>query len=216
MEKVFKNSELLREASVIDGRSDSDTIRVWESYREQANLWRALLILQLPVTIAALVFAAVIFINRSIQLNVPRQPLPGMYTVQEVDDAEFINVATDFVNLIASYQPTIVDRQFNAARNYLWGSFLAKFDAEMMVDELRAIKATSRTQVFLIDPTRTEVLRQGKEVKVTFAGDRIKIIAGKESPLIQSKFSVTMTTVPRNRINPTGIVITNVKYESGE
>ena len=220
--KVFqikKDAEIetpAKKSVVSDGRRDSDTIRVWEGYREQANLWRAITLIQVPATAAALIFAAVIWINRTVTLNVPRQPLPGTYAVQEVQDTEFINVANDFINLIGSYQPKIARRQFEAARTMLMEPLLSKFDQEMMMDELRAIETTSRTQVFLSDPTKTETVRDGRNVKVTLAGDRLKIVAGKESPLIQSKFVVTMTTVPRNRLNPYGIVITNVTYESGE
>lgn len=207
---------LVKDTKIIEGKKDSDTIRLWESYREQANLWRAITLIQVPATIAALTFAAVMWSNRSITLNVPRQPLPGMYAVSEVQDAEFINVSNDFINLIASYQPKIARRQFDAARSMLMGDFLTSFDNSMMVDELRAIETTSRTQVFLTDPTKTEVIRDGKFVNVILSGDRLKIVAGKESPIHQSKFTVTLTTIPKNRLNPYGIVITNVKHETAE
>lgn len=210
MEKVLKT---LNDSKIFESKRDSDTIRVWENYKDQASLWRALALLQIPATLGAIIFAFTMWANRSITLNVPARPLPGVYSVQEIPDTEYVNVATDYINLVASYQPKIARRQFDTARGMLMEPLLSKFDQEMMGDELRAIETTSRTQVFMVDPIRTKVTRDAKSVTVSLIGDRFKIVAGQESPLQMSQFDIVMVTVPRNKLNPYGIVITNVTHK---
>ena len=92
---------------------------------------------------------------------------------------------------------------------------LTKFREEMMGIELKAIENTNRTQLFFVDPLRT-TMRRGKKksVTVTFSGERLKIIAGKELPLVKTRYRITMTTIPRNKFNPYGIIITNTHAEN--
>ena len=86
-----------------------------------------------------------------------------------------------------------------------------------MAVELKAIENTNRTQIFFADPSKTSIERYSdQEVVVTFAGERLKIVAGKELEPAKTKFAVTMTTVPRHKLNPYGIVITGVNFENLE
>ena len=212
---MAKAAKLLKHASVIDTKQESDTLRLWEGYREQALLWRALWIAQVPITILALAICIYLASTRKITLNVPPKPLPGLYAVQEIPDSEFIDVATEFVNLIATYQPNVARRQFTAAMEMVKEPMLTKFREEMVGIELKAIENTNRTQLYFVDPLRT-TMRRGKkrEVTVTFTGERLKIISGKELPLVKTRYRVTMTTIPRNKFNPYGIVITNTNAEN--
>jgi hypothetical protein len=89
-----------------------------------------------------------------------------------------------------------------------------KFNEEMMGAELGAIESTSRTQVFFTDPLRTKVTRNGNEVTVSLVGERWKVIAGSPLPTITSRFTISMSTIPRNPLNPYGIVITGVSFKS--
>ncbi len=206
--------KVMRETEVFDARGDTDTIRLWENYRDQALMWRALALLQVPTTLLLTLFSVVLWTTRSITLNVPARPLPGVYLAKEIPDVEFIEYATDFINLIATYQPATARKQFMEAREMLKDPMLERFDLEMINVELKAVENTNRTQIFFADPTKTAIERIGdKEVLVTFFGDRLKIVAGKELPMKKTKFTVTMTTVPRNRLNPYGVVITNATYE---
>jgi hypothetical protein len=84
----------------------------------------------------------------------------------------------------------------------------------MMNSELPAIENSSRTQVFFIDPLKTRTQRQGNYVTVVVEGDRWKVIAGAELPTLSSRYRVTMTTIPRNKLNPYGIVITSVTFKA--
>lgn len=209
-----KVTKALKDTQLVESRKESDTIRLWESYKDQAHLWRSLSLLQLGATTAACILAFALWMTRSITLNVPPKPLPGQYLAQDIPDSEFIDAATDFLNLIASYNPAIARRQFNRAREMTVEPMLERFQVEMMGTELKAIENTRRTQLFFPDPTQTEVVRDGSEVHVKFLGDRLKYIAGKELPAVTTRFVVTMSTAPRNPLNPYGIVVTNVASEN--
>jgi hypothetical protein len=209
-----KAQKLLKDASIIDARNENDTLKLWESYRDQAMLWRSLSLLQIPTTIILGVLCFALWSNREITLKVPAKPLPGVYTAQEIPDSEFIDVATNFINLIATYQPAVARRQFNHARQILQEPMLEKFNREMLVTELKTIESTSRTQLFFVDPTKTRIFRQGSTVEVTLTGERMKMIAGKQIPAVTTTFSIAMTTIPRNELNPYGIVINNVAFDN--
>jgi hypothetical protein len=140
--------------------------------------------------------------------------MPGIYAAQDIPDNEFVNVAMDYVNLIATYQPRTARRQFEEAEKMLKEPLLTKFREEMINSELGAIEHSARTQVFFVDPLKTATNRRGNEVTVSVSGERWKVIAGAELPVVTSRFKVTMTTIPRNKINPYGIVITSVTFKS--
>jgi hypothetical protein len=181
-------------------RDKSDTIRLWENYKDQALMWRSLALIQIPATLAAIIFSIIMWSTREITLSVPSKPMPGIYAAQDIPDNEFVNVATDYINLIATYQPGTARKQFEAAAAMLKEPLLSKFREEMINSELGAIEGSA--------------IRQGNQVIVTIIGERIKYIAGQELPPVTSRFRVTMTTIPRNVINPYGIVITSVTFKS--
>ncbi|MBX7139427.1 MAG: hypothetical protein K1X83_15775 [Oligoflexia bacterium] len=209
--------KLVRDSQLADARQDGDTIRLWESHRDQATMWRSIALLQIPATAVALIFALVMWNTRSITLNVPAKPLPGIYAAQDIPDTEFLDSATDFLNLIASYQYNIARRQFEEAAKMLQEPLLSKFKENMLDIELRTIESTKRTQVFFVDPTTISIERPSSaEVTVSLMGDRQKIIAGKEVPLVKSRYTVTLTTIPRNKLNPYGITITDFGFENVE
>ena len=195
-------------------RSENDTIRLWDNYKDQALLWRSLSLIQFPATFAALIFATVMWSTRVVNLTVPSKPEPGIHVAQDIPDTEFINAANNYVNLVATYQPGTARNQFNVARSMLKEPVYTKFTEEMMGAELGAIESTGRTQVFFTDPLRTKVVRNGNEVRVNLVGERWKVIAGSPLPTVTSRFSITMSTIPRNPLNPYGIVITAVSFKS--
>jgi predicted nucleic-acid-binding protein len=214
MSHVEKVKHLASGTILKDSRGESDTVKLWENYREQAAMWRAIALFQMPTSCLLVIFSIVLWVGRSTTLNVPAKPLPGIYLAKEIPDTEFIEFATTFVNLIATYQPAVGRRQYNQAREMIKEPMLTRFNQEMMDIELKAIETTYRTQAFFIDPVKTTVTRLNeKEITVTFEGERQKIVAGKELPTTQSRYSITMTTLPRQSVNPYGIVITNAIYE---
>ena len=195
-------------------RSESDTIRLWENYKDQALLWRSLSLIQFPMTCVALIFALVMWSTRVINLTVPSKPEPGIHVAQDIPDTEFLNAANTYVNLVATYQPGTARNQFTVASSMLKEPVYTKFKEEMMGAELGAIESTGRTQVFFTDPLRTRVVRNGNEVTVALVGERWKVIAGSSLPTVTSRFTITMSTIPRNPLNPYGIVITGVSFKA--
>ena len=105
MRKVKVAAESIREkvadTHLAAGRDQSDTIRLWENYKDQSLMWRSLSLIQLPTTMMAIVFAMMMWSTREITLTVPAKPMPGTYAAQDIPDNEFINVAIDYINLIA-------------------------------------------------------------------------------------------------------------------
>lgn len=210
---IANAKKLLRDSAIGEARGESDTIRLWEGYREQAIMWRSLALLQIPATFIALVAALLFWFNMQITLNVPPKPLPGQYSATELPKEVFIEAATNFVNLIATYQPAVAERQYFKAREMLIEPFLTQFDEALLKNELKTIINTNRTQVFFADPTKTEYLLENGLVSVSFSGERMKYIAGKMLPRQKSKFTITLTTIPNTELNPYGIVVSNMSIE---
>lgn len=205
---------LVKDSKLLEARSQSDTIRLWENYREQATLWRSIALMQLPITLLALGFSLLLWYTRTITLHVPREPLPGQYSAEEIPDANFIEASIDFINLIATYSPQVARKQFRKASEMMVEPVLSKFTIEMMNTESKVIESTGRIQVFFADPTKTKVQRKGKSVIIQVDGHRLKTIAGKELPPIPTRFLISLTTVPRNVLNPYGIVVNNYAIQT--
>jgi hypothetical protein len=206
--------DVVAETKLSATRSESDTIRLWENYKDQALMWRSLSLIQFPATLVAIVFSIVMWSTREINLTVPSKPEPGVHAAMDIPDTEFINAANTYVNLIATYQPGTARNQFTVARSMLKEPLYTKFTEEMMAGELGAIESTARTQVFFVDPLRTKISRDGNDVIVNLIGERWKVIAGSPLPTVTSRFTVTLSTIPRNPLNPYGIVVTNVQFKA--
>ena len=211
---MAQTAKLMKNAAVKDMRGENDTIRLWEGYRDQAILWRALTLLQIPTTALCALLSLWLWNTRQTIVNVPPKPQPGQYLAEEIPDSEFIDVATEFVNLVSSYQPAVATRQFRRAEEMLIEPFLVKFRDEILTHELKTIQATSRTQLFFVSPTDTKLERIGEDVVVTLIGERQKYVAGKQIDPVTSSYRITLTTVPRNPLNAYGIVVKNAILEN--
>ena len=110
----------LKQLERVAGRAGSDTIRLWEGYREQAYLWRALALIQMPSTALSIAAALIMYLIADTIIEVPERPQPGYYSVRQLPDSQFVNAATQVVNLISTYQPAVARRQFKTARKFLW------------------------------------------------------------------------------------------------
>ena len=203
----------VRQLERVGGRAGADTIRLWEGYRDQAFLWRALALLQMPATALAISAALIMYFFADTVIEVPQRPQPGHYSVKQLPDSEFISVATEVVNLIASYQPAVARQQFSTARKYLWEPALSVFEQEMMTNELRTIEETVRSQLFFINKSQIKVERFAEldKVVVRLPGTRQKLIGNKPLPQDEIVYYVKMTTIPRNVHNEFGIVIIDIK-----
>lgn len=198
----------------IEGRAGADTIRLWEGYKEQAFLWRIIALLQLPTTFLSMSTAMIMWAYADTIIEVPPKPHPGYYSVRELPDSTFINVAGEVVNLIGTYQPDSVADQYNVARKYLWEPALSAMQ-KYMNDEIQAIKTTGRSQLFLIIHNLTKVERDDRRdtVTVKFEGMRHKIIGVSALPPDSYTYEIEMRTIPRNISNEYGVVVTAVKLK---
>ncbi|MCB0359882.1 MAG: hypothetical protein KDD44_09605 [Bdellovibrionales bacterium] len=203
----------IRQLETIAGRAGADTIKLWEGYRDQAYLWRAIALLQMPATALAIASAMIMYFFADTIIEVPPKPQPGHYSVKQLPDSEFVSVATEVVNLIGSYQPSIARQQFRTARKYLWEPALSIFEQEMMQKELRAIEETSRSQLFFINQQQIKVERYPEldKVVVRLPGARQKLIGSRPLQPDGMVYYIKMTTIPRNVHNDYGIVVIDIK-----
>ena len=203
----------LQQLERVGQRAGTDTIRLWEGYREQAYLWRALSCLQLPATILSIAAALLLYYFADTIIEVPHSPQPGHYPVSQLPDSQFINSATLVVNNIASYQPATARRQFQVARKFLWEPALSQFEDKMMGVELRTIEETKRSQMFFVNPRliRVERFPEIGQVVVRIPGVRQKLIGNKPLPADERVYYVKMTTIPRNSHNEYGVVINDIR-----
>lgn len=206
----------IRQLEQVAGRAGSDTIRLWESYKEQAYLWRAMALLQLPATLLALVAVVFLYISRNTIIEVPEKPLPGYYSVRQLPDAEFINVSSEIVNSIASYTSATAEDQFRQARKFLWEPALSQFEEEMIKGELKFINNAKRSQLFVVNRAMIVVTRfpDADYVAVRVPGIRYRAIGQKQFEPEEVIYYVRMTTIPRNVHNQYGIVITDMRVQA--
>lgn len=199
----------------VEGRAGSDTIRLWEGYKEQAFLWRTIALVQIPTTGLAILAALVMFFFADTVIEVPPKPHPGYYSVKELPDSAFTNVAQEVVNLLASYQPDRIDLQYHTARKYLWEPALSQVQ-KFMNDEIPTVKNLRRSQLFLIIPGLTRVQRDTENdlVEVSLFGTRHKLLAASPIESDDLVYEVQMKTIPRNVSNEYGIVVTGIKLRA--
>ncbi len=202
--------QMVANLGAVDSRGENDTIRLWENYREQAMLWRLIAIFQFISTPLVLLLCFYLYSTRTVTLDVPRQPLPGQYALNQIPEEIVINKATEFLNLIASYQPTSARKQFATATQYMTEPGLSRFKEEMLGLEVQAIESTSRTQLFYADPTKTEVKIENGVLKVVYKGERVKFISGKELPPVRTQYAISFIALPRNELNPFGLFVSGV------
>ena len=202
----------LKQLERVAGKAGSDTIRLWEGYKEQAFFWRALALIQVPATTLSIAIALVMYFLADTIIEVPEHPQPGFYSVKQLPDSQFINVAREVVNLISTYQPAVARRQFKTARKYLWEPALSQFETVMLQTELNSIESMKRSQMFFINPKLIQVVRSPEEdtVAVRIPGLRQKLIGDKPLAPDDLVYYVKMTTIPRNVHNEYGIVVTDI------
>jgi hypothetical protein len=219
MSKVAINIKKdVQQLEKVAGRAGSDTIRLWEGYREQAYLWRALSLLQMPATALSVLAALMMYFTADTVIEVPHAPDPGYYSVKQLPDSQFINAATQVVNLISTYQPAIARRNFTTARKFLWEPALTEFEETMMGPEIRQIEETKKSQMFFVNNRLIKVDRfpENDIVVVRIPGLRQKLIGDKSLPAEEMVYYVKMTTIPRNVHNEYGIVIIDLRLRRAD
>ncbi|MCI5066191.1 hypothetical protein MRY87_10740 [bacterium] len=209
-----KVAHFIKHIGEVDSKGENDTFRLWESYREQAMLWRVIALAQMIGSILLIIFVFYLYSTREVTLHVPRQPLPGQYAINEIPEAALLEAATEIVNLIATYQPHVAERQFVAALEHLEEPALSTFRETMLGLELSAIRSTARTQLFFVDPTKTKIEPKSEGIAVSLFGDRTKFIAGKQVPTVHTRYTITFVTRPRNKLNMYGLMAKKIEVEN--
>ena len=210
---MAKNKNIAQKIKLAESRQEADTFKLWESYREQATMWRVIALVQMFGSFLLICFAFYVYSTREITLHVPRQPLPGQYAVDQIPEDALIEASTEIVNLIATYQPHTAQKQFLAALELLDEPALSVFKEKMLGMELQAIRGTSRTQLFFVDPSRNKIEKTRGGIRVSLIGERTKFLAGKQIAPVSTAYRITFTTKPRNKINPYGLVAINIEVE---
>jgi len=203
----------IKQIEQVDGRAGADTIRLWEHYRDHAYMWRSLALWQFPCTMLALGAAMMMFFMADTVIEVPEKPQPGHYSIKQLPDAEFIDIATKVVNLMTTYQPHNAREQFYATRKFLWEPALSEFENAMVKEQLRIIEETSRSQIFFIDTKQIKIERFADldKVVVRIPGVRQKLIGQKPLPPDEMVYYIKMTTIPRNIHNEYGVVVVDIR-----
>jgi hypothetical protein len=148
----------------------------------------------------------------------PEHPQPGFGPRTGLPDSQYINVATEVINLISTYQPAIARKQFETATKNIWGSDGDEFVKSLLGTELSAIEETKRSQVFSINSQLVEVERipELDTIVVKVPGERQQLIGDKPLPPEKMVYYVKMTNIPRNVLNEYGIVITDIQLKPEE
>jgi len=81
-----------------------------------------------------------------------------------------------------------------------------------MIDDLKEINDTKRTQVFFVSDGQVKIERRPDldVVIVRIPGTRQRMMGRKPLPAEELVYYVTMSTIPRNTQNQYGIIITSV------
>ena len=197
----------------IPAKAGVDAVQLWDSNRDEANLWRGVAIVLFPVTLLAAIGVLIMYLTADTIIQVPQRRPPHVFQTGQVPDKYFIETALDAVNLIASFTPERAKGQFELARTYLWEPALTQFEKEVMTDELRTVTDTRRTQLFLPDPAHIRVDRESspEKVIVRVPGARKKLIGGQPLPSDEMVYFVTLTTIPRNIFNEYGVTIVDIR-----
>ncbi|MCS6961307.1 MAG: type IV conjugative transfer system protein TraE, partial [Deltaproteobacteria bacterium] len=117
----------------------------------------------------------------------------------------------NFANLVFSYTPTSIERQYATAKFYLAPSTQAAFADIFFKQEIPVVKTTGTSQMFIIDPLKAKVEREKSVVKVTLGGERIRILAGRETRHTMATTEIVLRTFPHNNLNPQGILVVDFK-----
>jgi hypothetical protein len=183
-----------------------------KSYRKQETLWRILALIQIPVTAAAIFAALIMYVRADTIMQVPEPPPLGSSDFQQLSDPQFVNVATQFVNLAYTYQPAIAREQFEAARKLLSGAALQQFDQQFDA-ELKTIEKSGRSQLFLVEPRQIDAERSENKniVIVRLPGLQQQFVSQRALPPEEIVYYLDMTTADEAFPGSYGITVTDIR-----
>jgi len=191
-------------------RATIEARMMWESYRDQAKMWRALTVFQLPVTALALVLLFLVYTTADTYIEVPERAQVGHYTINQLSDDEFVNFSVKLVKLITTFRSGAARGQFEEARQYLWEPGLSDFVKNWIEGALPRYEYTDRAQFFFIEPRLIKVKREQDRVIVRVPGVEQYAIGGIINSSEEKVYYVALQTVPRTVKNDLGIVAVGI------
>lgn len=201
----------LNDLDGIEDRVGADSIQLWESFRTQSLLWRAIAILQFPALLFSFILMLFTFFYSDRVVEAPSRPRPMVFEISDISDADLRKFAIQFVSLIGSYQPATVEKQFKLARTMLWEPALSGYSKEFIGKQLERIKNNRRSQLFYISDQQVKVLREPDWAEVRVPGKRQKLIGTTPRPTDEVAWFIKIATVPATELNPFGLVIIDLK-----
>jgi len=156
--------------------------------------------------IVTLVAAVAAYCYSSTVIEVPKPPMPGS-SVEMRTDSQYINFATNFAQLIGTYSHLNAPPQFKHANRYFWGT---EQHVQTLADALSAAVDTAHDQIFRpnLDKVRVFHFPELDRTEVRIPGMISRTPPGKES-CNTAELKLTMTSIPRNILDESGIVVTD-------
>ena len=161
---------------------EEELLRMVDRYKVQGHFWRFLSLLQFPIILFLTLYFITRYLGADTLVKVSEPPIPGEVPQDKIPDKEYINTATNIINLIGSYQPTTARDQFETASDFFLDSALASFEETQMNSELITAEESDISQ--RLDVYSSRIVREAKgNAQVCLSGVRQKIVD--RSPLPQ-------------------------------
>lgn len=197
------------------GRELGDTLRVWDRYKLETVFWRRVSLIQPAILVVACALMFYSVYSAEIRLIVPQEPMEGYYSSVSLPDSIFEQVAEEITNLLGTFTPGNIAKQYDQVKYFLWEPALTAWQAEIR-RQVKSSQSTSKTQLFLKDPLLTQVGRSsnGEFAIVRVEGVRYRYYGTTRYTPLNQTYTYYMRRVPRSKFNPYGVVVFRFSVES--
>ncbi len=168
--------------------------------------------------VAALVGAILVALGLGAALWAKARALPAVYLVQGNDDPKVVtpgvipdtlarDFARDFVVILESYGPLTVEKNLSFLQARVAPKAYHEFD-RFSANLKKLVKESKQaSQLFVLDPSATLVLRDGKRVEVVLR--TLRRIYVENALLQEARLVYRLALIPGepSRDNPTGLVV---------
>ena len=169
-----------------------ELLRMVDRYKVQGHFWRFLSLLQFPIILALTFYFVSRYLSADTLVKVPEPPVPGETAQDKIPDKEYLNTATNVINLIGTYQPTTARDQFESARDFFLDSAVKSFDETQLDSELITAEESDISQQ--LDVYSSKISRESKgAAQVCLSGVRQKIV--ERTPLPQQSVTYCFSFV---------------------
>lgn len=192
-------------------------IETGEKNRRAALRWRVLSVLQFPITLICLFYMLVWYAGGETIMKIPARPDPTILETEDLPDPEFVNVAVQFLNLVATYQPFTAREQFETARKLLADPASTEFEKTYIDQELPTIEESGRSGLFTFDINDIETERDEKtsKVSVRVPGLRQQFVGKNELPRQEMVYYFDLSVMKDAPVENYGILIVDIAVKEG-